>query len=252
MADPAPRHAAEAALATQLEKSRRLHDRRAYDPLVDRALDHVSEWQRRRLGQTYADLANQPRYTQALAFFGSDLYGGGNIAKRDADVERVIPIMVTMLPERVITTVAQAMELNVVSHELDELLIECLPHAHAAFSVDEYCEAYRSAGRIDVRRHQIHLIGEIGRALDAYVKKPMIRASLALMRKPAQLAGYGMLQDFLQRGFDAFRRMDGAQSFLDTIQARETAILEAIVAGSNQPFADPWPTRAGASMPDRG
>lgn len=239
MADASPRHAAEAALIRQLEKAQQLHARRAANPALNRALDYISDWQSRRLATTYADLAGQPRYSAAIAFFETDLYGGVDVAKRDADVARIVPMMVAMLPERVIATVAQAMELNVVSHELDELLLGKLVRADDPFTVSEYCEAYRSAGRIDLRHHQIELIGAIGRSLDAYVRKPMLRASLALMRKPAQLAGFGALQDFLQRGFDAFRRMHGADDFLATIQRRETALLEAIVGGSNDPFPDP-------------
>ena len=37
------------------------------------------------------------------------------------------------------------------------------------------------------------------------------------------------LQDFLERGFAAFRTMNGAATFLATIEERETRIMEAIV-----------------------
>jgi hypothetical protein len=67
-----------------------------------------------------------------------------------------------------------------------------------------------------------------------------------MMRQPARLAGYGTLHDFLERGFDAFRRMHGADVFLATIESRETALLDAIVAGATAPFPDP----AGRGGPD--
>jgi hypothetical protein len=239
MSRSAPRHPGEAALIRQLEQARALHTVRAANPILDRAMERLADWQSRRLFQTYADLAAQPRYRQAIAFFLSDLYGGEEIARRDADLARVAPIMSATLPERVIGTVAQAMELNVLSQELDRQLLAWLPRTDGRFSVAEYCEAYRRAANLPARRRQIELISKIGRALDGYVKKPMVRGALAMMRRPARLAGHARLHDFLERGFDAFGRMGGADEFLATIEGRETEILEAIAGGACDPFPDP-------------
>ena len=71
------------------------------------------------MATTYADLAAQPRYADAIAFFLSDLYGGADFAQRDADLARVVPVMTRMLPGRVIATIGEATELNVLSQELD-------------------------------------------------------------------------------------------------------------------------------------
>jgi hypothetical protein len=60
-----------------------------------------------------------------------------------------------------------------------------------------------------------------------------------MMRQPARLAGLGQLHDFLERGFDAFRRMGGAGEFLTTVVARETALMDAMFAGDTAPFDDP-------------
>ena len=56
------------------------------------------------------------------------------------------------------------------------------------------------------------------------------------MRRPARLAGFGELQDFLERGFRAFRHMEDASEFLDTIERRETQILDRIYARHPHPF----------------
>ncbi|HET9764622.1 MAG TPA: hypothetical protein VFR50_13970, partial [Casimicrobiaceae bacterium] len=86
---------------------------------------------------------------------------------------------------------------------------------------------------------QIALIVSVGRALDRYVGKPLIRAALFAMRQPARLAGFGALQGFLERGFDAFHSMRGAEGFLAAIEQRETALMDAILAGDSAPCADP-------------
>lgn len=230
---------AQTALIRELTRVQRLHAERAVNPILAGSLERVANWQARRLRMTYADLAADPRYTAAIAFFQNDLYGPADFSRRDADLARVVPVMVRVLPERVIGTMAAAMELNGLSQELDRVLLARLPRADGNFSVTEYCKAYRRAGNFPLRRRQVRLIVEVGAELDRHVKKPLVRTALAMMRQPAKLAGLSALQDFLERGFAAFRRMDGAKEFLATIEERETQILEAIVDGASDPFPDP-------------
>jgi hypothetical protein len=235
---PANEPTAQAALLRELERAQALHTDRQRDPALSEALARVGAWQSSRLGGTYADLAAQPRYADAIAFFQSDLYGG-DFARRDADLARVVPLMVRMLPERVIATVAQAMELNALSQELDRLLLAALPRGSATPTVAQYCRAFRAMGHRDLRERQVDLIVDIGNGLDGVVRKPFIHAALVMMRTPARLAGLGVLHDFLERGFDAFHRMDGATEFLATIDRRERALFDRIFAGDDAPFADP-------------
>jgi len=235
----AHRHAAETALRSALDRVNALHARRIADPALATELARLADWQSRRLGQTYADLAANPRYADAVRFFQEDLYGSDDFSQRDADVARIVPMLVRMLPARVVQTVADAMELNALSQELDRQLLDALPRRDGPLPVADYCRAYRRAGDPAARRRQIALIGLLGGALDEYVKKPLIRTALRLMHGPAHVAGFGVMHDFLERGFDAFARMRGADDFLATITTRENALLDAILGGSDDPFPDP-------------
>jgi hypothetical protein len=230
--------AAERTLVRHLERARALHAERAASPGLGFALDRLARWQARRLKNTYADLARNSRYAGAISFFGTDLYGPGDFSRRDADLARVAPIMGRMLPEGVVMTVADAMELSVLSHDLDRALVARL-HPAEPLSVASYCAAYRAADHRDARTRQIALILAVGRSLDRYVGKPLIQSALAAMRRPAHVAGLGALQDFLERGFTAFRSMHGADEFLAIVQTRETAVMEAILRGDPEPFPDP-------------
>ena len=229
--------AAQTELIRQLQRARALHEQRAASPALAAALDRLAQWQSRRLNGTYADLARDPRYAAAIAFFGTDLYGPGDFSRRDADLARVVPLMSKVLPEGVLATIAGAMELSVLSHELDRALLERL--SPETLSVVSYCEAYREQDERRSRERQIALIVTVGHALDRYVGKPLVRSALAAMRQPARLAGFGALQDLLERGFAAFRRMDGAAEFLATVETRETALMNAIFAGDSDPFPEP-------------
>ena len=230
---------AQSALVRELAHVGLLHDERRANARLSRALDQLGTWQALRLTQTYADLDAQERYTDAIEFFETDLYGGADFSRRDADLARVVPILVRTLPERVIATIAQAMELNALSQELDRALLARLPAVDRPFTVAEYCRAYRLMGNRAGRERQIGLIIEIGSALDRFVRMPLLHTALMLMRQPARLAGMLVLHDFLERGFTAFRQMHGATEFLATIESRETALMNAIFDGENAPFTDP-------------
>jgi len=236
-------------LVSELAHVARLHEERRANPILAGALQRVADWQARRLRTTYADLAAQPRYLPAIEFFETDLYGGGDFARRDADLARVMPVMSRMLPAGVIATVDKAVGLNALSQELDRLLLARLPRPDGRFTVAEYCRAFRKMGHMADRQRQVALIGEIGAALDHYMDKPLIHGALRMMRQPARLAGLEALQHFLERGVGAFRRMHGADLFLATIVARESALVETIFAGETAPFPDPIDTLRPAVAP---
>lgn len=225
-------------LIRELERARRVHEQRESSTELAAVLDRVADWQARRLDATYADFVRNPRYAKATAFFRSDLYGPGDFSRRDADLARVVPLMVRIVPTGVIETMALAMELSALSHELDRALLDFLD-ATQRFTVAQYCAAYRACANRVARTRQIALIGQTGTALDRYVRAPFIRSTLALMRRPARVAGLSALQTFLERGFAGFAAMGGAEEFLTTIDSRETALMAAIFAGDDEPFEDP-------------
>jgi len=244
---PQPPSQAQASLAQELAHVARLQAERDANPILAGALQRVAMWQGRRLRMTYEDLAAQPRYADAILFFQTDLYGSGEFARRDADLARIVPMMVRMLPERVLAIVAKAVELHALSQTLDRSLVARLPRADGQFSVAEYCKAYRRTGKRPERERQIRLIGEIGGGIAEFVKKPLIRTGLRVMRQPARMAGLSALQDFLERGFVAFKKMGDATEFLATIDTRERTLMEELLVGETVPFPDPLQPRAPAT-----
>jgi hypothetical protein len=228
----------ESTLTAELERVRRLNDERAASPRLAAALDRIAEFQARRLAATYSDLARDPRYKEAIAFFSSDLYGPGDFSRRDADLARVVPTLRRVMPSGVIATVTMAIQLTALSQELDRALLVKLG-ADAPLSVASYCIAYRACANRGGRTQQIALIGKVGHGLDRYVHSPLLRRTLAVMRVPARAAGLATLQRFIESGVSAFARMRVATEFLETIDARETALMNAILAGDDTPFPEP-------------
>ena len=68
------------------------------------------------------------------------------------------------------------------------------------------------------------------------MKKPIIRALVHFARGPAHAAGFGSMQEFLERGLDAFEAMHGADEFLAVLREREWRAMERMFAGMADPF----------------
>lgn len=209
----------------------------AAGPLRD-SLDRLQRWQRARLAETYADLAAQDRYRAACDFFLDELYGGRDVHARDRQLKRVVPLMRRMLPDHLLHATGEAMRLQAVSLAFDFELAEILVDIEVLTQPD-YARAYRMHAAWPARREQIELIRQLGQLLDETVQRAMVHRLVRIMRRPAEVGGVGLLQKFLQRGLDAFARMDGADHFLAIIHERESAALEAMARGEDWPF-EPW------------
>jgi len=197
-------------------------------------------WQAERLARTYADLLENPRYRPAAAFFLADLYGPKDFSERDDEVARILPTMTRLLPVSAVKTFALAVELDCLSEELDAAQIDALRASQATgplvVDAPRYAAAFRRCANRTSRERQIALVGEIGGALDALARKPLIAGAVEMMRAPARAAGLSELHEFLERGFRAFRHMRGADEFLAVIDRRERRILERLFGGDPDPF----------------
>lgn len=220
-------------LAACIAEARELRAARAHDPEPG-DFPRLKEWQAARLARTYADLLASERYNPAAEFFLSDLYGPKDFRSRDEELARVVPIMVRVLPARALMTLLEAVRMDTLSESLDTGMVLALRKAGRSKEIDwpSYVAAYRACGRRKDRELQIALIDKIGKTLDRLTRMPLIRYSLKLMNGPAHLAGLGALHSFLQRGFDAFSEMRGADEFLAIVTERETALMR-------EWFADP-------------
>ena len=198
-------------------------------------LQELKLWQSRRLAKSYADVASDPRFRSATAFFLDDLYGPKDFSRRDREMLTIMPVMAKILPASAVETAALAIELEALSEDLDHRLARALPPG----PIDEsaYAQAYRAGSTRAGRERQVELLIEVGHRLDALVKKPLVLRTLKLMRTPAKLAGLDGLQEFLERGFAAFRDMNGAGGFLALVGERESKILNQLFSGAVQPFS---------------
>jgi hypothetical protein len=222
-------HTAESLLA-ELRQVDAERARRAADPALDARVQALKAYQQARFAHTYADLLDTPRYASATRFFLQELYGPDDFRQRDAQFARVVPTLIRLFPAEVVDTVARLARLHALSERLDTRMAELLPSA--TITADDYGSAWRACGEPASRARQIELTMAVGASLDRLTRKPLLRQTLRLMRGPAQMAGLGALQAFLESGFDTFRAMRGADDFLATVRRREEALAAELFANT--------------------
>ena len=186
----------------------------------------VRAFQQKRLAATHADLLASSEYGPAAHFFLTELYSTDDMTQRDADIERVIKILVRFLPDKALSTLAVALEMDALSEHLDGKMVAALravQNNNESLKIDanRYQRTYRNVGQPEQRLRQIALTQSIGGALDQLARKPLLRGLLRMMRTPAVAGGVGSLHEFLERGYAAFAHMDDGQTFIKSIAKRE-------------------------------
>lgn len=214
------------AILEELRAVERERGLRAAEPAWAQAVERVKRYQQRRFSHMYADLLGSGRYRGAAQFFLDDLYGPRDFSERDQQFARVVPALVRLFPQDIVDTVHTLGRLHALSERLDSAMGTFVRDAEV--DAPTYVRAWQRTGDAAAREAQIALTLEIGTSLDRLTRKPLLRHSLHLMRGPARAAGLAELQGFLERGFDTFRAMRGAEEFLSTVGRRERAFAQAL------------------------
>jgi hypothetical protein len=225
-------------LARRLACHQALHDPAREPRNRLRWLPEVRRWQAQRLELSFNAFLQDPGTRPAARFFLNDVYGDHDFTRRDADIARVMPMMQGLLPQPLLASVADGIELGVLTHAFDLRMAAALERSSRSRRLDEasYAQAYRTVGLPRLRGHQIGLIHQVGQGLGTALRMPKVGSLLRFSRLPAKAAGFGELQGFLERGFDAFAQLGDIDGFLDQIDRSERAISRRLFAGDADPF----------------
>ena len=204
------------------------------DPALGLAVRQVKQVQSRRFAGTYADLLRGGPYEAAARFFLTELYSDKDYAERDAQFARIAGAIEKLFPEQVAGTAVALAELHAVTEDLDQAMAVAWVAGAQGEPGDaqRYVAAWREVGRRQERESQLAVVLGIGEQMARLTRTPGLRMMLKMMRAPAVAAGLGSLQRFLETGFDTFAAMargpGGAEGFLATIRARESALIAAL------------------------
>jgi len=213
-----------------IQRSNELHLEYLDDKNLRKNYERFADWQLEYLLPFFSDLYAQEGYSEAIDFTMSDLAGIG-ISSRDRDLQRAAPAITTILPLGALATIAAAAEMNARVLEINIAICRCLlvgNNLPARISEYDYCVACREASSLENCVELVHLITGLGKTLGSLVNIPVIGITLRAMRAPAHAAGFGALQEFLEKGYRTFRRIPDIDHFLGEIEARMTGVFERI------------------------
>lgn len=226
-------------LGRQLARHQSLHDPRREPRNGLRWLPELRRWQAERLQRSFRHFLHDPQRAPAAEFFLSDVYGDRDFTRRDADIIRVVPMMRRLLPKKLLATVADAIELGALTHELDLRMAQALEELaprRRRLDAALYGQAYRHVGQEKLRARQIALIGKVGRGFGKALQMTGVATLLAFSRGPAKLAGLSELQGFLERGYAAFESLDDPEAFVAEIERDEGLVSQRVFDAEADPF----------------
>ena len=200
----------------------------AHSAALIKALAQVQTVQKMRLTQTYADFLLDPKLSRAALFFLNELYCPAPEAiARDADVQRILPLMAKVLPKVALEAIASAVELDALSAQLDLVMAQVsLDTQNPCVDMQAYIRLFKRVGQREDRLRQVQWIEQSGNLLAQAVRLPLIVPTVKMMHLPAKKAGLLRLHQFLASGLIAFKALPSAQDFLVTILQRESAFID--------------------------
>lgn len=193
------------------------------------AVHDIKQLQARRFRASYADFLSDRRHAPASAFFLDELYGEHDFSERDAQFGRIASAIERLFPEAVAHLAVDLAETHALTESLDHRMAA---HWMALDGRMPYTERYVRCWRLtddrQARERQLAVVLHMGQELQRLTRMKSLLVALRLMRGPAQAAGLGALQQFLERGFSAFANMGDASRFLDAIAEREQRWIDAL------------------------
>lgn len=208
-----------------LERVAQLRQTASGNSTLTQALLAIKKLQAQRFAGTYPDLLADPTFAPSVTFFLEELYSAKDFSARDAQFARIAGALERTFPEAVLATVRALAALHLQTETLDLAMAQAWCKSQETSACARYVQAWRSVGQRASRDWQLASVLDIGQTLGRLTRKPGLRLMLKMMHKPANLAGLGALQAFLESGFDHFSGMAKAHAvdaFLDTIRMRES------------------------------
>ncbi|HMO52613.1 MAG TPA: hypothetical protein PKA21_16015 [Kiritimatiellia bacterium] len=203
------------------------------------SVQDIKRLQGRRFRGTYQDMLRNPGRAPAARFFLEELYSERDFSERDRQFGKIAGAIERLFPEEIVRLACDLAELHALTESLDLTMAThwCgLPRGWS--EARRYLHAWRSTGEEQGRARQLSVVRHLGDELDRLTRRKSLRIALRMMRRPAELAGLGALQHFLEQGFDAFAGLDNASFFLEQIESREGAWLRRLYLDPEGPTCE--------------
>ena len=163
-----------------------------------RALNHA------RLQSVFEPISGLAGTDLALRFFYEELYPLTISPWRDEQCLRVLPRMVSVMPEGATKVLLAAITLDLETEQLDRHLL----------ALESAGDPLDAAAHLARRRLQLQLVQQVGQGLIQVVRLPLMGSLLKCAKFPAKAKGLTELHGFFTRGFEAFKAIRQPDLFM--------------------------------------
>lgn len=186
----------------------------------------LQEYQAERIRKTYADIERLPQYTKLAHFFFDEIYGPHDFGFRNESIKSLHHKLSGFLKGEIINAVGKVIELNDLSDELDNRMVNKMIEfkIDSKLNEEKYKAIYQSLDNYDQRIYQINLLVDSVKAVHHVSQMRLIGLSLKIVQRAAHFAGFGKIMDFLYNGYEAFHSIKDIEFFANTILERELEI----------------------------
>jgi len=197
---------------------------------LERLLTFLRDFQSKRLRSTYADFAEIPKYSGTCEFFFGRVYSSEDPTERDREFERFYHRLKVVFAGDIERCMRNMIELQSLSCELDQALLDPLRQlgADRSFDLSTYERAYYLCDNYDQRRHQIDLLVETLRLAHHLYHLPAIGIALRTLHRVHVWMGQTMITEFLLDGYHQIRPVKDIGPLAEAIGERELSRLDRI------------------------
>lgn len=201
-----------------------------YHEVSDPRYRYLKAFQCERLARTYADFAQRKEYQAVSRFFFTRIYSTEDSTDRDRAFKRVHKTLKHVLPRDWLHGLAELIDLQRLTVELDQRLLERLESmaAPVEFGMDVYEEAYVLSNNFADRMRQIELLTLSLTRIHDVAHTFGVGFILRTAKRACVVLGETRLVDFLLDGYGAFSGLKDIQPFVAAVADRETRRLERI------------------------
>ncbi len=181
-----------------------------------------------RIKNTYSDFSNSQQFNQLTSFFFKQIYGPQDFGFRNDSIKTLYHKSHLFLRQDIIKAVEGVLELNELSDELDEIMVNQLISMGeiSDISFENYGKAYKNCNNYDRRCSQIDLMVHTTKRVFELSHIWLIGASLSALHSFAEILGMAKIMNFLYDGYQAFHKVDDITTFVDAVYQRESELNE--------------------------
>ncbi len=198
----------------------------------------VQRWQTERVLSTHKAILKDPNSAAAARFLLLDAYQGSDLVQVFDQIDHLIPYLVKLFPEKILSTIEQLLHLNLITAQMDEALAVVLFEKKQLSSITEasYIEAFLEIGGVEWRFDQLDLMTQLITSIESYVKSPWLMRVFKLAKGPAYSANFDTLYDFLMNALSTLTLIEQPAVFAESILVVERRINQNIFDCVKAPF----------------